>query len=195
MSKILLVALIMSITLAAQPAFGQEWVVKSKGKNPQILWQDGLVTRGDPKTTYDQSENEAHRYKLDISKWTIGSQGSSHDAYTVTYLSPEKGTGDQVIVTYNLLEGSAISAVRQTNTVVKEIPDLDGLTNVWGERFIKGDGTGVELYANQDKTKTVTLQYDASGNFVQGTVYNQEKLSPQQVKLSPYCTELYGCTQ
>lgn len=184
--------LIVSTALAAQPAFGQEWVVRSKSKNPQVLWQDGSVTRGDPKTSFDQSQNEGHRYKLDLTEWTIGSQGSSHDAYTVTYLNPQLWTADQVIVTYNLLEGKVTSAVRQTNTVVTEIPDLDGLTNVWGERFIKGDGTGVELYANQDKTKIVTLQYDASGSFVQANVFTKENLSLSSTNIPAYHTDLYG---
>ena len=167
----------------------------TKGENQQILWQDGTVTRGDPKTSYDQSENEAHRYKLDLSDWLIGSQGGAHTEYTVTYLSPEKWTGDQVIVTYNLLESKPISAIRQTVTATTESPDLTGLTNLGGKRSIRSDGTGVDVYSNEDRTVTMVLTYDASGNFTQATVTTKEQLSPQQVKLSPYCTDLYGCTK
>lgn len=80
------------------------WLARSKNSNGKVLWLDGSIT--DPSM-------DAVVEPLDITLWLVGGQGGSHDNYTVTYLSPTLWTADQVIVYYDLLSGTVVSAKRQ----------------------------------------------------------------------------------
>ena len=198
----------LNLYVAGQTVAQSQWLVRDKKPSTEGQWtlyDDGSVTRGDPKTNFDQRENEGHRNipskgaKLDLTGWSIVSQGNGPStSYQVTYLSPTKNTQsalDQVVVTYDLVKGKPLSAVRHLTTEVTVKPDLGDLTSVWSQRFIKADGTGVELYTNKDKTKQATLFYDASGNLVKARVSSQETLSLKDVKVPRYYTQLYGWTK
>lgn len=176
--------------------------------------------RGDPKTTFDQSENRYHSQKqvqkdqennppddttveedtttetpeqtpqitLDLTGWTIGSQGSSHTDYSVTYLNG--GTGEQAIVIYDLTTGTVKSVTLQTTVTTTTTPDLSSLEYQWS--FTKEDGTTVELYkTGQD---SAILYYDANGNLIKAVVTTVEEISLDSVTIPPYFTELYGWT-
>ena len=116
-----LVVLTALLTLTFVPSgFGaNQWVARSKGNHQQVLWQDGSITKGDPKTAFHKEENRCHSAKqncqepLDISLWQIGSQGSSHTYWHVTYLSSTLWTADQIIVYYDLTTATVLSAIRQ----------------------------------------------------------------------------------
>ena len=109
------------------------WQVKEKKPSngvPWVLSHEGSITRGDPKTTYDQSENQQHSQNhqpkppvLDISGWTLNGQGGCNapgtTGYCMEYLSPATlGSGiiDRVVIEYNRTEGKAVSAYRETMT-------------------------------------------------------------------------------
>lgn len=80
------------------------WLVKSIGNSQQILWQDGSVT----KVSVDELEAEY----LDLTAWIIGAQGGSPTEYKVTYVSPTDWTSDQIVVVYNLDQGTVIGGTR-----------------------------------------------------------------------------------
>jgi len=183
------------------------WLVKTKtSKVSFTLFENGTIertNRGDPKTDYSKKDNCAHgksancleeskpEITLDISNWLIGSQGSHSDNYHVTYLSPTLRTGDQVVVYYNLIEGTVLNATRQLSSETTELPDLTGFT-LDGKVTVRSDGTSQALYL--DGRSNIILDYDASGELTRARVHTEEVLSLDSVKIPPYYTETYGWT-
>ncbi len=103
MKKLVVASLSIILTIGfATTSFAENWLVRSKGKNVHTLWDNGAVTvtRGDPKTDYDQSEDRCHSEKekyadecvsvVDLSEWTIIASGlSSVESSFLTFRNPE----------------------------------------------------------------------------------------------------------
>ena len=129
----LLLGVAFGLVLVGQVSAASQWLVQQKNPPPQGQWtlyDDGSVTRGDPKTTYDQQENCGHSVNgspcqaqtktqtppLDITGWRLNGQGGGgHTDWKVEYLNPKraKGTIDRVIITYDLTKGKATGAIRE----------------------------------------------------------------------------------
>jgi hypothetical protein len=126
---------------------------------------------------------------LDLSGWTIGSQGGTHDSYQVTYLNG--GTWQQAIVIYDLTTGTVKSVTLQTTVTTTTTPDLSGLQFQWS--FTKADGTTQELYM-AGKNNAI-LYYDVNGNLIKAVVTTVQEISLDSVTVPPYYSELYGWTE
>jgi len=188
------------------------WQVKQKQTSsngtPWVLSSDGSITRGDPKTSYDQEENQAHSNRVDITGWTFHGQGGSayahYDGYAVTYLNPAStykggatpkqtiGTIDRVAIFYDILKGQVTGAVREYISYVHAMPDLTGMT-LDGKRNVRSDGTGSEVWWNNDRTANAVVYYDAGGQFQRAVTWQEQDLNPNKVTAPPYCTQTYGC--
>lgn len=126
---------------------------------------------------------------LDLTGWTIGSQGGTHDSYQVTYLNG--GTWQQAIVTYDLTTATVKSVTLQTTVTTTTMPDISGLQFQWN--FTRADGTTQELYM-AGKNNAI-LYYDANGTLIKAVVTTVQEISLDSVVVPKYYTELYGWTE
>ena len=196
----LLLAVLLALGGVGEVSASDKWLVRQKNPSPEGQWvlrDDGSVTRGDPKTNYDQEENQAHSNRVDISGWILNGQGDGgHTDYKLEYLAPGSTSEsiERVIMTYDLTKGQATGAVRERIATVQEPPDLSGMV-LDGKVHVRADGTSQAVYFNQDKTANAVVDYDAAGNFVRATTWSKETLLPNKVTAPTYCTQTYGCIQ
>jgi len=116
MQKIISLIVVFGVFFSSTALAQSNWLVRTKGKSTQqTLYQDGSIVRtnrGDPKTTFDQSENAGHKrvkYDLDISDWSVAAYGiSSPTDYFVNYKEPDGNL--RVIVYYDWKAMTAVSA-------------------------------------------------------------------------------------
>ncbi len=214
--KLLLIVIVMSFGLGGKVSAASKWVVRQTNPSPQGQWtlyDDGSVTRGDPKTDYDQSENCGHGKsdncggELDITGWILNGQGGSpYEHYSgsmVEYLNPAStykaaatpeattGTIDRVGIFYDLPKGKVTGAVRERISYVREMPNLTGMTRI--DHYTASNGTKQEVYFNEGRTASAVVYYDAAGTFVRAITGQEENLNLTQVKAPAYCTGTYGC--
>jgi len=192
--------MVVSIGFSNQVSASDKWIVRQKQPSPAgqwVLYEDGQITQGDPKTTYHRADNQQHSNRVDISGWILNGQGDGgHTDYRVEYLKPGSTSQaiERVTMTYDLTKGKATGATRERIATVKEPPDLSGMV-LDGKVHVRADGTSQAVYFNQDKTANAVVDYDAAGSFVKATTWNKETLAPNKVTAPPYCSGTYGCTK
>jgi len=186
------------------------WQVKQKQTSgngtPWVLSQDGAITKvepqkGDPKTSYSQSENCGHGSSdpcggaLNLAEWKITAQGGSNqtDNFSVSFLSgnPNYTTGFEVVqVYYNLKEGGIVTkAVKTTSYQTTEQPKVDKLIQQGGftayHSWRNGDGSYATQYRNAEGSH-ITAHYTASGDLKAALVDEREQLTAGQVNVQSY---------
>lgn len=134
---------LVNLYVAGQTVAQSQWLVRDKKPSIEGQWtlyDDGSVTRGDPKTNYDQQENSSHgkshnQANYDLTTWRIVAQGgSTHTHFFVTFNKSPETCGDRygcevIQVYYDLRAGGVpLKAVKTTlgfngkPDVVQQIP-------------------------------------------------------------------------
>jgi len=138
----------------------QNWLARQKKPSAEGQWvllEDGSVTRGDPKTTYDQSENRLHSEKqrersqptLDLTGRPICAQGGSNntDNFFVNFGTGRCGFGYDAhvgagnayvtaLVYYDLRAyGEPIKAYQRSSYQIKNKAEVEQLIQQEGLRF------------------------------------------------------------
>lgn len=192
------------LSFAGTGAAQDRWVVRQKtpsAEGPWTLYEDGSVTRGDPKTTYDQRDNCGHGNStncsgvVNLAGWKITGQGGSNhtDNFSVSFLkgNPNYTTGfESVQVYYNLREGGVVTkAVKTTSYQTMEQAKVDSLIQQGGftayHSWRNGDGSTATQYRNAEGSQ-VTAHYTASGDLKAALVDEKQQLTAEQVNAQPY---------
>lgn len=200
----LLLAVLFALGGVGEVSASDKWLVRQKTPSPEgqwVLYEDGRINRGDPKTTYDQEENCGHGNSgncggvLNLAGWKITGQGGSNhtDNFSVSFLkgNPNYTNGFEVVqVYYNLKAGGvATKAVKTTSYQTTEQAKVDSLIQQGGftayHSWRNGDGSTATQYRNAEGSQ-ITAHYTASGDLKAALVDEKQQLTAGQVNAQPY---------